>query len=531
MTPLPGTTTTPVISDTETVRGLLEQRARETPEFPYLHFGERTLTCASLNEEVNRYANAFARLGVNAGDRVAVMLPNGLDAVFVFFSLVKLGAVQVPVNIHLRGQTLSFLFEHSEPKLLIADVEFAEALSEIVANGAAPEPIWCGALADTDWQRELSTSGIGNPPGAPAASDVLSILYTSGTTGPPKGVLVTDKMHRAAAWASAMVADVAHGDTMYLWEPIYHVTGTEVLIVGLMHELTLALTERFSASKFWPDVQRYGITHIHYVGGVVQILLKGEKGPQDEFNTVRVAWGGGAPSHLWTQFAQRFGLTVRENYGMTETSSLTTMNLEGRHGSVGKPAPFFEVSIRDANGHALQRGETGEICVRELEAGLITSGYFRNHAATEKAFSNGWFHTGDLGQFDADGFVYYAGRLKDSLRRRGENVSAWEVERVVEQLSWVRECALIGVPDELGDESLKLFVSIVDGKTGSATELAAWCREQLARFQVPEFVEFIDEFPKTATQRIQKEQLSKGVDQAWRVVAHGEPVPPPRKPA
>jgi len=516
----------PLISDTDTVRQLLERRASSTPDYPYLRFGDVTLTCGELDREVNRYANFFAGLDVGTGDRVAVMLPNGLDAVFVFFSLAKLGAVQVPVNVHLRGQTLAFLLEHSEPDLLIADVQYADALECNIEESLNRSIVWRDQDPHGDWCVALYKASTACPPGQPCSSDVLSILYTSGTTGPPKGVLVTDKMHRAAAWASAVVADVSAGDTMYLWEPIYHVTGTEVLIVGLLHELTLALIERFSASKFWPDVRRFGVTHIHYVGGVLQILLKGPPGPEDEHNTVRVAWGGGAPSHIWAPFSQRFSIELRENYGMTETSSLTSMNLEGRHGSVGRPAPFFEVSIRDASDEALETGETGEICVKELEAGLVTTGYFRNEIATEKAFAGGWFHTGDLGKLDQDGFLFYAGRLKDSLRRRGENVSAWEIERVVEQLPWVRECALIGVPDELGDESLKLFVTGVESEVGSGARqvqlLAEWCRSQLARFQVPEFIEFIDEFPKTATQRIQKEQLSKTTDGCWRFSADGE---------
>ena len=507
----------PIISDQDTVRSMIERRAVQTPDHVYLRFGEQALTCAELDARVNQTANLLAESGVRAGERVAVMLRNSLDAVYAFFALAKLGAVQVPVNIQLRGQTLHYLLKHSEPALLVTERYFDALLTPAIPE-CVTKVIHCD---DRDWQRRQSTASNSSPPGCPKASDLSSILYTSGTTGPPKGVLVTDKMHRAAAWASAVVADVRAGDVMYLWEPLYHVTGTEVLIVGLEHEVTLALTERFSASRFWPDVGRYGVTLIHYVGGVLQILLKGPAGPQDERNSVRVAWGGGAPSHLWERFAQRFDIRIRENYGMTETSSLTTMNLEGKHGAVGRPAEFFEVCIRNTDGDECEVGQTGEICVREREPGLITEGYFRNPDATAAALREGWFYTGDLGRVDEDGFVYYRGRLKDSLRRRGENVSAFEVERIVEQLPWVRECALIGVPDELGDETLKLLVSVVEDETPDASDLAAWCREQLGRFQVPEYIQFIDEFPKTSTQRIQKEKLDKSTVECWQLTIDG----------
>tara|TARA_Y100000815_G_C13183233_1_gene440120 strand:+ start:88 stop:759 length:672 start_codon:yes stop_codon:yes gene_type:complete len=213
-------------------------------------------------------------------------------------------------------------------------------------------------------------------------------------------------------------------------------------------------------------------------------------------------------------FEARFAIEVRENYGMTEASSLTSFNLDGHKGSVGRPVPYFEVRVVDETDAELEQRQTGEIIVKAREPGLITPGYFRNEAATRAAIRDGWLYTGDLGFLDEKGNLFYSGRLKDNIRRRGENISAWEIERVVEQLEFVEQAAAIAVSDDFGDEEIKLFVQLVAVLIvpPSADDIFDWCVHRLSDFQVPRYLSFVDSFPMTGTERIQKELLSKSTE-------------------
>lgn len=500
------------VPEQPTISDLLKLVAWKRGSKTYLRYKDCSLSFSELARSVDNLAGFLYTQGINEGTKVAVMLPNSLNAVFTFFSLIRLGALQIPVNINLRAEPLDYLFLHSKPDFVIADNKYRVALEKIQASPDPRHTFWCD-------ENERIGSGIENITDSPAIEPdpdrIVSIMYTSGTTGPPKGVMVTDKMHRACAYSSAMVADIQAGDCLYLWEPIYHITGTEVLILALMYNVSIGMTARFSASQFWSDVKKYKATHIHYVGGILQILLRQPTTDAEFNNTVRVAWGGGAPTGLWEAVADRFQLTIRENYGMTETSSLTTFNTDGKLGSVGRSAPYFEVSIFDETGNSLPTGHSGEIWVKDRGARLITPGYFENSTETSRAFVGDWFRTGDMGYLDEDNYLYYTGRLKDSVRRRGENISAWEIERVISQLDYVEECALIGVTDELEDEELKLCIKIVACHKPDPAAVFKYCDEKLPKFQVPRYINFVNEFEKTDTQRIKKERLSRRIDDSF----------------
>jgi len=505
----------PRIADDVTLRALLERRTAADPDGCYLVYAGERMSFAALDAGVNRLANALAARGIGAGERVAVMMDNHPDHVRAFFALAKLGAVQIPVNTQLRHAPLAYVLTRGEPALVIADAAYAQVLGEVFGSGAQHRPsfVWRGACdAPGECIDGLMAAALaGPPPGAPAAHDVLTVLFTSGTTGPPKGVLVTDKMHRAAALASTLAAGVCDGDVMYLWEPLYHIGGTEVLVLALEHRVTLAMTTRFSVSRFWEECREAGATQFHFLGGILQMLLSRAPDRRDRDHPVRIAWGGGAPPGAWRAFEERFGVEVRENYGMTEASSLTSINDDARFATVGRPAPWFDVRIAADDGATLGAGERGEILVREREPGLITPGYFRNPEATARAIRDGWLHSGDLGLLDRDGFLVFLGRLKDCIRRRGENISAWEIEHVVNAMPQVEESAAIGVPSALGDEEIKLFVKPADGARLDPASVFGWCAQRLAPFQVPLYLSVVENFEKTGTQRIRKETLSRTI--------------------
>ncbi len=510
-----------------TIRELLDRRVAEDPDFVYCRFGDEALTLAELDRRVNRLANGLLALGLKRGDRVAVMLPNHPDYVVTFLAAARIGLCQVPVNINLRGAGLEYVLEHSKLRGLIADARFAPQIVPVLKRGIADFFIGRGGVfggefgTSVAFEDVLRRGAATKPPGATRQDDPLLISYTSGTTGVPKGVLVSDKMLQACGYAATTLAEVRRGDVLYLWEPIYHIAGCEVLVVGLLERVTLALAERFSVSRFWHDVRAYKATHIHFFGGVLGLLLKEPPSPDDRDHGARIAWGGGCPVSIWRKFEERFGMRIRECYGMTEASSFTTLNMADKLGSIGTPLPYFDVRIADDDGNILGAGKKGEIWVREKVPGVIMTGYFGNPEATAGALRDGWLRTGDLGYADEEGFFYFAGRKKESMRRRGENISAWEVERVLNEHPAVAECAVIGVDTGLGDQEIKAFLRLKPGETLDALELIKWCEPRMAVFQLPRYVAFIAEFPKTPTERIRKELLPRATEDCFDLEKSG----------
>jgi crotonobetaine/carnitine-CoA ligase len=514
----------------DSIRDLLERRARDDGARPFCLQGDAVVTFGALDQAVRRLAGGLARLGVAPGDRVAVVLPTHLDHICAFLALARLGATQVPINVHLKGLGLRFPLEHSEARVVVADARCAAELDPILREpGAVEAVVWHGGMPAAGRARaarfeDLLDESPGPPPAAAAAEHLVSITYTSGTTGAPKGVMMTDAMYGAAARTAGLLADLRPGDVLLFWEPLYHIGGSETILASLQHGVPIALVERFSASAFWAEARRYGATHIHHLGGIMGLLMKQPARDDDARNPVRISWGGGAPPQIWEAFERRFGLQIREAYGLTEGASFTTVNLAGRVGSVGTPVDHFEVRIVGDDGAPLGPGQVGEIVQRGREPDLLTPGYLKDPERTAATLKDGWLHTGDLAYADADGYFYLVGRKKDSVRRRGENISAWEVERVVNLHPEVEESAVIGVPSDLfggGDEEIKLFVKRTPGAGLDPLALVRWCERHLAYFQLPRYVEFVEAFPKTPSERIRKDVLSRSVAASWDLEQSG----------
>jgi crotonobetaine/carnitine-CoA ligase len=501
----------------ESLSELLERRARNDSEKPFCFFEGSRISFGELAKQVNRLASGFAASGLAPGDRVAVMLTNHPDHAVVFLALAGHGVTQVPINVHLRGLGLEYVLEHSEARAVVADERFAPELTGFLARGSVELLVWRGAPMTIGSARSVSLGDVAAagtttaPRSAPDAERVVSITYTSGTTGPPKGVMLGEKPYLMAGHVAGQLAEIRTDDVMLTWEPLYHIGGSQVIVACLQYGVPMALLERFSASSFWDEARRYRTTQMHYLGGVLGLLLKQPPRPDDADNPVRVAWGGGAPAHLWEPFERRFGVRIREAYGMTEAASFTTINVEGRVGSIGRAVPHFEVKIVLEDGRPDATHETGHIVVREREPGLFMKGYFKDSERTADALRDGWLHTGDFGTCEADGLFYFAGRRRDRLRRRGENVSAWEIEQALSMHADVEACAAIGVPSDVGDEDIKVFVKPLGGKRLDPIDLIHWCERHLAYFQIPRYVELVDEFPRTPTERIRKDQLSTSV--------------------
>lgn len=502
----------------ETIADVMARRARAAPEHVYCRFDGQPYRYGRINDEADRLAAALVQRGLRPGHRVALMLPSHPDHVVAIAALIKARLVRVPINVHYKASALEQMFDQFTPEALIVDRSYAEQIQPILAGARAPRLVlWHSPADGFDGARGPFAPGLN---GAGSADDILALTPSSGTTGPSKGVLKSDRTLRAGPVGIRVLTDMKPGDVYLLWEPLHHGAGVAVAIAALLWPITLAMVDRFSASRFWQDVRRYDVTHIHYLGGVLPLLLKQPPGPDDRNHRVRIAWGGGCPPDVWDRFAERFGVELREGYGLSELITFVTVNPAGRRGSIGKPLAFYDVRLQGDDGAPVAVGAMGEIAVRARHPGLEFLGYFNNAEATAAAMRGEWCCTGDLATMDADGFYAFAGRKKDVLRRRGVNISAWEVERVIAGHPDVQECALVAVPSDLGEDDLKLFVRPKTGMTIDPLMLVQWCEPRLPYFQVPRYIAFIDEFPKTPTQRIRKAELSRALD-CWDLERSG----------
>ena len=498
--------------DDRTLGQLIDDRRRETPDHVVLRVEGRDIRCEMLATDVNRVANSLLAAGLAPGHRVATMLRNGYGHVTTLLAITRLGLVWVPLNHNLKGPSLDYVVGHADPDLVIADDRFADALR--ATTGAAGRRIVTVA-SDAEIVQVLTTMG-GRPAStdAPAvgarSDDVVAISYTSGTTGPPKGVLLTDRMLRTCARGVRATVRARTGDVLFHWEPLHHIAGNQVIFFALMDHVTVAMESHFSASRFWSQVRDSGAQYVHYLGSVLQILLKQPITAAEREHGVKVMWGGGCPREIWDTVRTRFGVELREVWGMTETSSITTVNVGGPVGSVGRALDPFKVAVQALDGSSFAPADvSGQLVVKAVDHGVLTPGYFRDSVGTAALYRDGWLQTGDKARMDEDGHLYFEGRLKDSVRCRGENVSAWEVESVLNSHPVVLQAAVVGVPSEMGEEDIKAFVKVRDSSVFSPAELVAWCADRMAPYQIPRYVEVVPDFETTPTNRIRKEVLSR----------------------
>lgn len=490
--------------------GRFAEQAIAEPDRLYARTDAGPITFGALSEAAHAMIARLTDAGVAPGDHVAVMMRNSPAALATVHGLLRAGMVWVPLNPALVGQGLIHAIRLVEAAVVVCDAEFREVI------GASAR---LGVLAITD---PALPAAIGRPwtKEPPAAGALAAIMFTSGTTGPAKGVRVTHLMLELAARGVEIVADLRPGDNLFMWEPFYHVGGAQVMILPVLCDVTLTIAGAFSASRFWHQVCDAGCTHIHHLGGILQILLAQPPSELDRAHKVRIAWGGGCTEAAWRPFEDRFGLEIRECYGMTEASSISSCNAEGVVGAVGRPLRWFDIRIMDGAGRFLGAGEgRGEIVMTSSIPGAIFDGYHRAPDATAKALRADGFHTGDLGSLGEDGLLRFHGRMSDSVRCHGENVSAFEVESVVNRHPDVAESAMVGVPGELGEQNIQLFLRLRPGAEQAPAAISDWLASRLASYQRPRFIAFVDAFPKTPSQRIQKHQLPSDPEGRWERAA------------
>lgn len=490
----------------------IEAAGEATPGRIFARFADSEITLGALAADSLEIARSLAASGLRPGDRVAVMMANRPLVLALIFAIARAGLVWVPVNTRQQGLSLGHILRHSAPSLLLVDEDLHAA---VAGCGSLPPALRVVPVLMSDERPALRAVAEPRLPATIAEEALFAIMYTSGTTGSPKGVEVTHRMFGYAARAVALVGGMQDGDVLFVWEPLYHIGGSQLLLLPLMLDVHLHMVPRFSASRFWSEAREGGATHIHFLGGILEILLRQPAHALDREHSVRIAWGGGCRRDDWEEFERRFGVDVRECYGMTEASSMSTVNIDGPVGSVGKPVPWLDVEVLDPDGRSVAPFQRGEIVVSEREPGALFGGYLDDPETTAKALRGGKLFTGDAGSFDANGYLSFHGRQNDSVRHRGENISAWEVESVALQHPSVAEVAMIGVAAEIGEQDIKLFVALREGAAVAAPDLAEWLDERLGRARAPRYIAFVDEFPKTPSERIRKGLLPADTAGCW----------------
>jgi len=500
---------------------LIEDRAKRLGDKIFLRFKDQNISYNEINRYTNRCANAFKNLGIGKGDKVSIMLLNCPEFLYLWFGLAKCGAVEVPVNTSYKGEFLRHIVDQSDSKILVISHEFLDRLKLI--ENALKKVEKVVVLGDIQKQEVagfkipmMSFEEFFNNSEDPVdvkvlPSDALSIIYTSGTTGLSKGALGPHKFWIVCAEKMLEYREGGKDDIFYTFMPFYHFNAQCLTIVTtLVAEAQMVLAERFSASRFWDDARHYGATQFNYLGGVIPILAKQPERPNDADNPIRIALGAGCPPAVMEEVEKRFGIKCLEGFGMTEIGIPIHVRVNDRRpGSCGKPMDIYEIKLFDDQDKEVPVGEVGEIVFRPHEPFIMMLEYYNMPEKTLEAFRNLWFHTGDLAKKDADGYFYFVDRKKDALRRRGENISSFEVERAVNSHPSVLESAAVAVPSEVGEDEVKICVVLKPGATLIPEELIKYCNDRMPYFAVPRFVEFMESLPKTPTDRVEKYKLKQ----------------------
>jgi carnitine-CoA ligase len=496
---------------------VLRSRAGSHADATFLKFRDAEFTFAEVDVLADRYARGLAAEGVRSGDHVAVMLPNCHEFVPVIFALARLGAVAVPVNTAYRGELLRHVLDSADVSTLLIDTVYADRLPPlathlpdlvrvIVRGGGRDVPLDLLGAPAIGMSRLLAY-GSDPVPGSARFSDLQAIMYTSGTTGRSKGAMVPHALALTCAQDSLDFLD-RWGKTTYCPLPLFHAAGLwDGVFAALLSGAAIGIVEKFSASRFWDDVRRFDAQVAMSVFAMIPILLSAPPTPQDKDHPLETFYMGKSvlDAPLW----ERFGVRSVETYTSTEVGIATGSPYgRWRTGSMGQAHDErFEVAVLDELDREVRPGEPGELAVRPKQPFVITPGYYGMPEATARAFRNLWFHTGDRVWRDEDGYFYFLDRIADAIRRRGENISAFDIECEVNLHPAVLECAAIGVPSELEEEEVKLAVVLAPGGKLTAEELVAHCATKLPAFMVPRYVEFIDELPRTPTDKVAKHAL------------------------
>lgn len=502
---------------------LLEWAAQQYGKKIYLEYQQQRISFDEMNRRANRVAHRLLDNGINARRGLALMMSNQPRFLDTFFAMQKIGGYVVPVNTALVNEGLAYILTHSDVSAIVCDHDAADKIAAVRERLSHVEHIWvdtseapAGYVVPPGMRlfTELETGSLeraANLPTRPEPTAPSLLLYTSGTTGLPKAVVSPYDKQRVKA-IGLLANLLAHsGDKIYTCLPLFHANALLLSVMQcLWTGIPLHLSKRFSASRFWQEVGACGATQFNTVGSMIPVLLKTAPSAADRNHKVRRIVSAACPKDAWRVFEERFGVRLWEAYGAVDGAGLTIVNM-GRApvGSIGKLGRNVRWKLMTDDGREAGPGEPGELCVYVAHRPESKVPYWKNEKASNEKVKDGWLHTGDMLQKDAKGYLYFVGRNTDSMRVRGENVSAYEVEKVVDAYPGVLESAAFGVPSSMGESDIMITVIPVEGQQLNVADFRRYLQSNLPKYAVPSYLDLVGELPKTGTHRVMKKELKE----------------------
>ena len=502
--------------EARTVPEMLRRQAERHGDRPLFICGDEQWSFAETRDIVARSAGLLAAAGIEPGDRVALMCGNRPELLRLILGCAWAGAVSVPLNAAARGFQLQHMLGNSGAKILAIEAQFLPALGSIDLNALPLTRIWIIGGPVVSGAPVRATIPIEALPAAKAAAqpaalgpgDVFTILYTSGTTGLSKGVCCP---HAQYFWWGAYTGwqlGLRQGDVLHTPLPLFHTNALNCFFQALLYGATQVVETRFSVSGFWPALGRSGATVTYLLGAMVPMLLSQSPAAAEREHRVRVALAPGVPANFHDDFTRRTGVVLLDGFGSTESNLIIASRHDDRKpGAMGRLVPGFQVRVVDDHDNEVSHGEAGELIVRADEPFAIANGYFGMPEKTIEAWRNLWLHTGDRVIRDSDGYYRFVDRMKDAIRRRGENISSYEVEQVLVSHPAVALAAVFPVSSDLAEDEVMAAIVLNDGAKVREEELVRFCENKMPYFAVPRFIELTETLPRTENGKVQKFKL------------------------
>jgi len=504
-----------------TLPTMLTRQAERYGDRVLVRAGDASWSYRQAVEIVARSAGRLLAAGLRPGDRVAMLCTNRAEFLEIFFGCAWFGAIVVPINTASKGPQLQHLLANSGASLLIIERDLIAALDHLDFAALALDRIWLidggGPVSIHHLVAEpLPPPGEAIAPAALLPGDTMAILYTSGTTGPSKGVCCPHAQYFWWGINTCSLLGIRAGDVLSTPLPLFHTNALNAFYQAILSGSTLFVDTRFSASRFWASLGASGATVTYLLGAMVPILLSRPKLAEEREHAVRIALAPGVPGHLRAAFAERTGVQLLDGYGSTETNFVIGSAVERqRDGLMGPVHRGFEARIVDIDDADVPDGEAGELILRADEPFAFATGYWAMAEKTVEAWRNLWFHTGDRVVRDANGYFKFVDRMKDAIRRRGENISSFEVEQVLLSHPEIATAAAFAVPSEMAEDEVMVSVVRTPGSRLTAIDLVEFCQPRLPYFAIPRYVEFVTQLPATENGKIQKFKLrERGVTEA-----------------